>query len=223
MHLLLFPFMLVAVHAAAFPTVSVPPGDMTRDLTTGSSGMLLDKYSESALEFHEWIGAMVDEGHLFYPNVTGDGLMLARSDSWYVKLKDVGCGQITGNRDLVSKTQTHFCGFVQKAEKLLSTQMETDVNTILCDDHRVCKLAVRAAFDFFNVFKNVDDVTNLCHEMFDALNKACPGGGVASAEVGDNNGGATYNGQLESSFALEDSSTCQQSATHECFQSTVPS
>ncbi|RYO88288.1 hypothetical protein DL766_008443 [Monosporascus sp. MC13-8B] len=224
MNLLLFPLMLTVIHAGALSHVPAPHRETTRDLTMGSSGGLLDQFHESDLDFHRWVGRMVEEGHLYYPNITDDTLMFSRSDSWYVKLKHVGCSTISGNPDFIAKTQTHFCSFVQKAEQIKALEMETEVMTLLCDDHRFCKLAVRAAFDFFNVFKDVDDVTKLCHEMFDALNQACPnGGGVADTEVGDNSGGNPYNGQLESSFSLDNGETCQQSATHECFDGSVPS
>ncbi|KAI0121361.1 hypothetical protein BJ170DRAFT_714660 [Xylariales sp. AK1849] len=211
--------------AQALPGSSAPHRETTRDLKTGSSGMLLDRFGESDLDdFHEWVGKMIEEGHLYHPNVTGDGMMFARSDSWYVKLKNVGCNTVTGNRDLVDKTQTHFCSFVKQAEQLAAMEMETDVTNVLCNTHSFCKLGVRFVFDTFNIFKEVDDVTKLCNEMYDELNKACPDGGVADAEVGKNNGarGESYAGQLESSFNLDDNSSCQESATHECFDGSVP-
>lgn len=208
-----------------------PYRETARDLATGSSsGTFLDSFGESGLEFHEWVGQMVEQGHLKYPstNLTdadGSLMVYTRADgSWYVKLKSVGCSTIDGNHDLVSQAQDHFCGFVKQAEQLKALEMETDVLRIICDDHKICRLGVRAAFDFFNVFKDVDDFTKLCHQMFDAINSACPGGGgVADTEVGANSGGHSYTGQLESAYALEDGNTCQQSATRECFDRTVPS
>ncbi|KAK7740845.1 hypothetical protein SLS62_010990 [Diatrype stigma] len=207
-------------------------GEATRDVAMKApSGTFLDNFSESGLEFHEWVDQMVTQGHLVYPstNLTaadGSLMVYARDGSgWYVKLKNVGCATIDGNHDLVGKAQEHFCGFVQRAEQIKALEMETDVTRIICNDHKICRLGVRAAFDFFGVFKDVDDFTQLCHEMFDAINNACPGGGgVADTEVGANSGGDSYSGQLESAYALDDGSfTCEQGATRECFDRDVPS
>jgi hypothetical protein len=180
---------------------------------------LMGQFSASDLEFDAWVDQMIRDGHLYSPNITA---LLARQDGWGIKLKNVGCAQVTGNRDLVNDVHDHFCEFVKKAEQLSAMEMATDVARNICNDHRICKLAVSATFNFFGLFKDVDDVTKLCHEMFDALDAACPDGGVAEAEVSDPIDGHTETGHLESAYALEDSSTCNPSATQECFDKTIP-
>ncbi|EMR61785.1 hypothetical protein UCREL1_11283 [Eutypa lata UCREL1] len=215
----LFASMLAVAHAWVSPDVPAPLG-RTRDLaTTGSPGKLLDRFGESGLDFDQWVDQMVEEGHLYRPNVTDDGLILGRSTNWSIKLKSVACATIAGNRDLMAKTQEHFCNFVQTAEQIYAQQMETDVKNNLCD-HLVCRLSLRALFDFFNVFKDVDDGKQFCHELFNAMNNACPDGGVADTEL--DNGAEVQSGQLQSSYDLENGQPCDQDATHECFNGSPP-
>ncbi|KAI0129028.1 hypothetical protein BJ170DRAFT_682808 [Xylariales sp. AK1849] len=188
-----------------------------RGIEIQSSGSLLGRFDDSGLNFHIWLGRMVDQGHLYQPNIS-DSLLLARSDSWSVKLKNVACTTVHGNRDVFASTQKNFCGWVQAAEEYKAKQMEEEVTHTLCADGQICRMFIRTVFNQFSLFQNVDDVTKLCNQMFDSLNEACPdGGGVADVEVGDNHGGAKYGGKVEASFSADNGESCQSSETHRCY------
>ncbi|KAH6645378.1 hypothetical protein BKA67DRAFT_664462 [Truncatella angustata] len=193
-----------------------------RDVETPSPGLLLDRYSQSGLEFHQWVERMIDEGHLYPSNVTSDGLIFLRdeNESWTVKLKNVACNRIHGSRDTLMKAQSHFCGWVQKIEQIKAKEMEEDVTNVLCDDGVICRLGVRTAFDFLKVFPdNVQDITNACNEMFDQLHLACPdGGGVADTEVTDKQGNTKESGKVEASFSHNNVGECNPSQTRQCHE-----
>ena len=186
--------------------------------------MLLDQLNGSDLEFGQWLDEMAAQGIIFLPDLKGQGVMIAGEDgSWYITLKNAGCAQITGNAETFAKTQEHFCGdFVHGAAKIYAQSMETDVSQLVCNDHRICKLGVRAVMNFFNVFNAVDDITGFCNSMFDKLNEACPEGGVAQVEVEDQDGNI-FTSEIESSYSLQDDEGCQVSNTQECYSRDVPS
>lgn len=185
--------------------------------------MLLDGFDESDLDFEHWVSKMVEDGRLYRPEVSSREILFVREDGWYVKVQNAGCAALTGNQELLSKTQEHFCNdFVKGAATIYAQAMETDVQNTICGDGRVCKVGVRAAMNFFEVNKSVEDITNACHQMFTYLNDACPDGGVAEVEIGDDSGAEPQTGQLESMYELDTGPTCQTSNTQECFNRDVP-
>lgn len=187
-----------------------------------SGSMLLDRFSASELDFSDWFDAMVAEGRLYRPNATEVGALEVRSGEWWIRAKNVGCAVVAGNRDSVHKTQEHFCDFVQRAENMYAKQLETDVANMVCEDSKVCKLGLRGVFDYFSLFKGASDVTAMCHDMFDVVNQACPDGGVADMEVGNDADGSQHEGQLESAYTDEDPQSCQSSDTTECYYNNPP-
>lgn len=183
-----------------------------------SSGKLLENFRQSNLDFVQWIDYMVEEGHLFRPNITGAGVMLARDNGWKVTLKNVACSTVTGNKDLLERAEGHFCDdFIKNAGNMMARDMELDVVRLICDNGTFCKLGIKSVFDFFHLFPTADDVANVCHDMFNAIQDACPdGGGVADTEVRLSNG-AAETGQLEFTYTLSNNNECQEDLTHECF------
>ncbi|KAI4859015.1 hypothetical protein F4820DRAFT_467446 [Hypoxylon rubiginosum] len=194
--------------------------DPRTDASTSVKGrpprLLIDRFDQSGLEFHLWVERMIDEGHLL-PAAANDSLLVVREDSWSTKLKNVGCNKVVGNRELVHSTQEHFCGFVQKAEKLKAQVMKDEVTNILCPNGSICTLGLQASFNFFNVYQvdKVDDFFKMCNEMFDSLNNACPNtGGVAEASL-LKNGKEVEKGKIEATWTQEDGH-CTPSKTTEC-------
>lgn len=162
---------------------------------------------------------MVEEGQVFRPNITDLGVMtLGEDDSWTVTLKNVACSTVTGNQELLDEAEQHFCDdFVKSAGSLLAKELELDVTRLLCDNGTFCKLGVKSVFDFFHLFPTPDDIANACHDMFQAIQNACPGGGgVADTEVTLENG-AKQSGQLEFSYTLGNGPECKEDATHQCY------
>lgn len=183
-----------------------------------SSGKLLDSFSQSDLDFDQWVDKMVEEGQVFRPNITESGVItFANDDGWTVTVKNVACSTVTGNKELLDRAEDHFCdNFVKNAGSMMAQEMELDVTRLLCDNGTFCKLGVKSVFDFLGLFPTADDIANACHDMFQALQNACPDGGVADTEVTLSDG-AAETGQLEFSYLLGNGPECQEDPTHECF------
>lgn len=196
----------------------------TRDLTsTRSSGKLLDNFSQSDMDFEHWVDQMVAEGHLFRPKTTELSVFSGRDENggWLVTVKNVACSTVTGSGDLLERAEGHFCdGFIKNAGDAMAREMELDVMRLICDNGTFCKLGVKSVFDFFRLFPTADDISGVCHDMFNAIQDACPaGGGVADTEVTFN--GQAELGQLEFSYSLSNGDGCVPDATHECFDKDV--
>ena len=194
------------------------------------SGNLLDEFIQSNLNFGQWIDQMVEDGHLLRPSDTdvsfihrGEVIGRGDKDGWTVKLKHVACSTISGNGDLLERAESHFCDkFTKNAEEMMAKQLELDVTEIICKDGPFCKLGLRTVFDLFGWFQEPDDMTKICHEAFDAVRNACPGGGgIAEAEVVLKSGESTT-GLVQSSYSLDDSMHCQEGKTQECFVKDIP-
>lgn len=185
----------------------------------------LEDFSQSDLEFGPWVDYMVREGHLSRPSGGENGALIVRDDTngWTVTLKNVGCSTITGRQDLLERAESHFCDkFIKNAESLLARKMELDVTRLLCDGGTFCKLGLKTVFEFFGWYETPEDMTKICHEIFDAVHKACPGGGgVAQGEVRTSDGGL-HPVEVENAYSLNNGGGCQQGATHECFDRDVP-
>ncbi|KAL4721771.1 hypothetical protein ACLX1H_011265 [Fusarium chlamydosporum] len=205
---------LAAVSAEA---LKVP--HQTTTTTAQSSGKLLVNFEQSHLEFDHWVDRMVEKGQLYRPNITSTGLIQVREDGkgWKVTLKNVACSTVTGNKDLLERAEAHFCDdFIKNAGNIMAREMELDVTRLLCDNGIFCKLGVKSVFDFFHLFPTADDIAGVCHDMFNAVQNACPdGGGVADTEVTYN--GAAEVGQLEFSYTLGNGNECKEDPTHQCF------
>lgn len=193
------------------------------DLKMPRSGKLLDDFGHSDLDFGQWVDRMVEEGRLFRPETTDIVVVAARDDSWSVKLKDVACSTVTGSKEMLEKVETHFCDkFIRGVSDTMAREMGVDVTRLVCDNGTFCKLGVNTVFDFFNIFQNGDDIVTICHELFDGIYNACPGGGgIADAEV-TTSSGAVQNGQVESSYSLNNGGDCQPDAAHNCFDQDIP-
>ncbi|KAF4980505.1 hypothetical protein FZEAL_3493 [Fusarium zealandicum] len=213
--------LLAAVSAEALKTAHQAPSATAGDLAVSRiSGKLLENFGQSDLDFEHWIDLMVEQGHLFRPKVTDSSVMLARDgegNGWKVTLKNVACSTVTGSKDLLERAEGHFCDdFIKNAGNMMAREMELDVTRLLCDNGTFCKLGVKSVFDFFHLFPTADDIANVCHDMFNAIQDVCPdGGGVADTEVTTSNGAAEL-GQLEFSYTLGNGE-CQQDPTHQCF------
>lgn len=189
-----------------------------------SSGKLLDSFSQSDLDFDQWIDLMVDEGQVYRPNTTDLHVMkIASDEGWTVTIKNVACSTVTGNRELLERAEGHFCdNFIKPAGNMMAKEMELDVMRLLCDNGTFCKLGVKSVFDFLGLFPGANDIADCCHDMFDALQNACPdGGGVADTEVVMSSGEVEL-GQLEFSYLLGNGPECMADATHECFDQDIP-
>ncbi|KAM0339108.1 hypothetical protein ACHAPU_011061 [Fusarium lateritium] len=192
------------------------PGDL---VVPSATGKLLENFHDSDLDFDHWIDRMVGEGHLYRPNITDSSLMLARDGGqWKVTLKNVACSTVTGSKDLLDKAEDHFCdGFIKNAGNMMARDMEMDVTRLLCDNGTFCKLGLKSVFDFFHLWPSADDIAGVCHDMFQAVQDACPnGGGVADTEVTASSG-QVESGQVEFSYTLGNNNECHEDATHECF------
>ena len=170
------------------------------------------------MDFDQWVDSMVMQGQLYRPNMTETGIIMASEDSWKVTIKNVACSTITGNKELLDDAEEHFCdNFIKTAGSLMAKEMELDVMRLVCNQGKICQLGVKSVFDFFGLFPSGDDIAGVCHDMFGALQNACPGGGgVADTEVVLSNGAAEL-GQLEFSYTLANDHECREDATHECF------
>lgn len=165
---------------------------------------------------------MVAQGQVFRPNNTDNALSLrAEGDGWTVNVKNIACSTVTGNREMLEEAEAHFCDdLVKTLGDLLAKEVEMDVMRLLCDNGFFCKLGVKSVFDFFHLFPKPEDITGVCHDMFQSIQNACPdGGGVADTEVivGNN----VEPGLLEFSYQLANSE-CVPDATHTCYDRTIP-
>ena len=209
---------------------SIPPDSMSSTASevtaSESTGKLLHHFDQSDLDFSQWIDHMLQSGQLIAPDTEEFALIPAddNGEDWLVSLRNIGCSTLSGGKDLLDRAEHHFCDeFVQRAEKVLAKQMELDVTRQLCDNGKFCKLGLRAFFDMFEVFQEPKEFTTICHEMFDSLQTACPGGGgVAEAEVTIGDKRTVYYGRIESAYSLNTGFKCRNDLTHECFDRDIP-
>ncbi|KAI6756901.1 hypothetical protein HG530_011499 [Fusarium avenaceum] len=224
MHLKLYSLLLAALSVEALTTPHRMPDASAGDLAIpSSSGKFLENFSQSDLDFDHWIDRMVEEGHLFRPNITDSSVIIARDGGkWKVTLKNVACSTVTGSKDLLDRAEAHFCDdFIKNAGNMMARDMEMDVTRLICDNGTFCRLGLKSVFDFFHLFPTADDIAGVCHEMFNAVQNACPdGGGVADTEV-TGGSGETESGQLEFSYTLGNDGECQEDPTHQCFDKDV--
>ncbi|KAH9883539.1 hypothetical protein F4778DRAFT_788466 [Xylariomycetidae sp. FL2044] len=188
---------------------------------------VLAQVAASGLDFNLWAAREVEEDRLadfaLPPNYNdAQGLIIygqgGNKPSWTFRVKNAVCTKVHGQRDMLQRAENHFCRWVAEAEKIYIQRKTAQMNHELCNDGAICSLLLKETINFSNPWKENDDVGTLCHDMFAALNRACPdGGGIADAEL-DDGAGKKVTGQVEASFSPDDGEKRQPSESKQCLE-----